>query len=173
LLGSKEKNLTKHANKMSKAKLKHANAMSKDGLITDVKLKNGANTKVIMIFDKSEISFEDMISGMENAIKSKSKSYNSTKANTTETAKAREDKKIKDGIVTYVELKNGANTKVFTIFDNSEIRFEDMISGIENAIKSKSKSYNSMKCKLEKSEIFSKIGPVEIEFFVSNESTKI
>jgi len=52
---------------------------------------------------------------------------------------------FKHSIVTDIELSNSKKTQIITIFNNSEINFEEMVIGINTAINRQSKFYNNIK----------------------------
>ena len=52
---------------------------------------------------------------------------------------------FKHTIVTDVELKSGKKTQVITIFNNSEVNFEEMLIGIDIAFERQDKFYKNIK----------------------------
>jgi hypothetical protein len=53
--------------------------------------------------------------------------------------------KFKHALVTDIELKNGTKTQVVTIFNSSEVNFEEMVIGIDTAIDRQAKFYKNIK----------------------------
>ena len=52
---------------------------------------------------------------------------------------------FKNAIVSSIELKNGTNTQIITIFNSDEINFEQMVIGINKAVYRQSEFYNNIK----------------------------
>ena len=52
---------------------------------------------------------------------------------------------FKNAIVSNIELKNGINTQIITIFNSNEINFEEMVIGINTAVYRQSEIYNNIK----------------------------
>lgn len=50
-------------------------------------------------------------------------------------------------IVTDIELKNGKNTQIITIFNNNEIDFEELAIGLDTAINRQVEFYKNIKSK--------------------------
>jgi 6-phosphofructokinase len=48
-------------------------------------------------------------------------------------------------IVTDIELKNGKNTQIITVFNNQDINFEEVSIGIDTAIKRQVEFYKNIK----------------------------
>ena len=52
---------------------------------------------------------------------------------------------FKNAIVSSIELKNGTNSQIITIFNSNEINFEEMVIGINTAVYRQSEIYNNIK----------------------------
>ena len=52
---------------------------------------------------------------------------------------------FKNAIVSNIELKNGKQTQIITIFNSNEINFEEMVIGVNTTIRRQSKFYNNIK----------------------------
>lgn len=52
---------------------------------------------------------------------------------------------FKNAIVSSIELKDGTNTQIITIFNSNEINFEEMVIGINTAVYRQSEFYNNIK----------------------------